>query len=331
MRIARGLRQRGIDVLEASVTPSGALEDGGPIERVDLVHALHAWKAGRLAGEAARLLGVPYVVSLTGTDIQEDIERPDRRDAVLRVLGGAAALLGTIGEAEEILGKNGIVTPFVLAVKGVEATVPAAGAAGAAPVFLLPGGWREVKNQIFTLEPLALLAAEVPGLRLRFAGPVLEAAYHDLWTERRERFPFAEDAGAIEPGRMAAEYAAAAVVLNTSHSEGGSNAVLEAMAAGRAVLASDMPGNRTFIEFRPGDWEGSTGVLYRAPSLAAPGPARRAHDAEDFFLKARRLALEPALRERIGRNARERVLAEHSPEREIEGVLAAYRIAGVRA
>jgi glycosyltransferase involved in cell wall biosynthesis len=333
-RIARGLRGRGLEVLEVSVTPAGAVEGAaGGLEGADLVHALHAWKAGRLARELSRRLGVSYVVSLTGTDIHEDIESPERRDAVLEVLAGAAAILAPGGEAEEIVRRHGIATPLVRVAKGIEVPEPAGAPAGAderdGALFLLPGGWREVKNQLFALDPLARLAAEVPGVRLRFAGPVLDAAYHALWAGRRERLPFAEDAGVVAPAGMGREYAAAAVVLNTSHSEGGSNAVLEAMAAGRAVLASDVPGNRALVDFRPDDWRGSTGVLYRTEPMPGGGPARRAHDAEDFLVKARRLALEPDLRATIGRNARERARAEHSPERESEDVLSAYRIAGV--
>jgi glycosyltransferase involved in cell wall biosynthesis len=323
-----------MEAIEATVTPSGTLEeDGGGLDRVGLFHAFHAWKTGRIARKLSRDLGVPYVVSLTGTDIQEDLERPDRRDAVIAVLAGAAALLVPNEEAEKVIRERGVMTPLVRVTKGIEPPGKSGGRGEEQPaniVFFFPGGWRAVKNNIFPLEPLARLAAEVPRMRLRFAGPVLEAPYHALWEEQRGRFSFAEDAGVIGPDGMAREYAASAVVLNASHSEGGSNAILEAMAARRPVLASDVPGNRALIDFRPGDWDGSTGVLYRTKRLIAGGPARSAHDAGDFYEKARRLALDPALRARIGRNAREQVLAEHSPEREMEGVLEAYRIAELR-
>jgi glycosyltransferase involved in cell wall biosynthesis len=56
--------------------------------------------------------------------------------------------------------------------------------------------------------------------------------------------------------------------------------------------------------------------------------ARLVHDAEDFLGKARRLALDPGLRSAIGRNARRYVIEEHSPGRELDGVLEAYRAAG---
>ena len=42
-------------------------------------------------------------------------------------------------------------------------------------------------------------------------------------------------------------YASADVVLNVSHSEGGANAVLEAMVRGACLLASSIPGNTVFL------------------------------------------------------------------------------------
>ncbi|MBI4605483.1 MAG: glycosyltransferase family 4 protein [Planctomycetes bacterium] len=359
-RIARGLRAAGLEVLEIGEGGQlgeglAALERGAGLERLrgaSLVHAFHAFKTGPAAREAARRLGVPYAVSITGTDLSDDLRRPERRDAVLSVLRDAGAVLCSSLEARgAVLAALGGAARCVVVPKGVEApeAAPPCEPLSAEPFsgepwraepcraepscpevrFLLVAGWREVKNNLFPLEPLARLAAEVPGLRLRFVGPVLDPGYHGRWLEARGRYPFAEEAGPVPPERMDEEYRRADVVLNASHSEGGSNAVLEAMARSRPVLASSVPGNRAFLQHHEAAWELSTGVLYRAAPLAGAGPDRREHDGEDFYVKALRLALEPELRRRIGRNAREHVLREHSPRREIEGVLEAYRLAGV--
>jgi L-malate glycosyltransferase len=80
------------------------------------------------------------------------------------------------------------------------------------------------------------------------------------------------------------------------------NSVLEALSLGRAVLASDIEGNRSVID------DGSTGFLFR--------------DEAELERRATELARDPALRERLGRAGRELVARRYPPEREIEG----YRI-----
>ncbi len=55
--------------------------------------------------------------------------------------------------------------------------------------------------------------------------------------------PWAQHVGPVPHAAMPALLAAADIVLNCSSSEGGmANAVIEALAVGRAVLAADIPG-----------------------------------------------------------------------------------------
>ncbi len=101
------------------------------------------------------------------------------------------------------------------------------------------------------------------------------------------------------------------MVLNTSISEGGmSNAVLEAMSKGRAVLASDVEGNRTIIR------DGVDGFLFGSE--------------EEFGKKAERLLVEPALRRRLGEAAQAKIAREFSPAREAEAYHGLYRDTLVR-
>jgi glycosyltransferase involved in cell wall biosynthesis len=95
------------------------------------------------------------------------------------------------------------------------------------------------------------------------------------------------------------------VVLNCSLSEGGmANSVLEALALGRAVLASNIAGNRSLVE------DGVTGFLFDSP--------------DELAAKADRLLKDPDLRARLGEAGRERVNARFGADREIDGYLAAY-------
>src|SRR5205823_6096484 len=60
--------------------------------RPDLVHAFHAFHAGPLSARVARLLGLPLVVTLTGTDANHDLADAQRGPTVREVLEGAAAI-----------------------------------------------------------------------------------------------------------------------------------------------------------------------------------------------------------------------------------------------
>jgi glycosyltransferase involved in cell wall biosynthesis len=96
------------------------------------------------------------------------------------------------------------------------------------------------------------------------------------------------------------------VVVNSSLSEGGmSNAVLEAMSRGVAVLASDIEGNRSIIV------DEVDGLLFTSE--------------DDFERKAERLIVDPDLRRRLGRQAQAKIEREFSPKREIDAPISRPR------
>jgi glycosyltransferase involved in cell wall biosynthesis len=112
---------------------------------------------------------------------------------------------------------------------------------------------------------------------------------------------------------MRSAYEASDIVLNTSFSEGLSNSLLEAVAAGRAVLASNIPGNRQTVLGNDGDPQ--AGLLY--------DPA----DSADFLKQSIKLIDDPQLRKRLGKA---NILRKHripNPEEEADGLIAAYKIA----
>ena len=96
------------------------------------------------------------------------------------------------------------------------------------------------------------------------------------------------------------------VVVNSSLSEGGmANSILEAMSLGRAVLASDIEGNRTVVR------HGIDGLLFRSET--------------DFLEQAERLIRDPQLRHELGRNAMQKIEREFSREGEIRKYLQLYQ------
>src|SRR3984893_5004378 len=93
-RVARGLRERGVElrVWDLSVAPETAVEHQIAQFRPAVVHAFHARRPGPAALRLARCADVPLLVTVTGTDVNQDLLDPDSAPVVRRVLEGAAAI-----------------------------------------------------------------------------------------------------------------------------------------------------------------------------------------------------------------------------------------------
>lgn len=306
-RIARGLASRGVDVRVRQV----AEPDG--LGRPDVVHAFHAFHAGPAARDAARALGVPLVVTLTGTDVSAHLVDARTAPAVRDVLSDAAivtAFHASVADAvrramPEIADRLTIV-PQSVCLPGPERATPGAPIIDGAPCVLFPAGIRPVKRPLMPLTALDDVAREHPSLRLWFAGPALDADEAARLEAALAPRPWARWLGAVPHASMPPLIGAADVVLNCSISEGGmANAVLEAMALGRAVLASDIPGNRSLVE------DGVTGLLFSSETGLAAQMARLAEDK--------------ALRERLARAGASLVRDRFAPAVETDGYLDVYR------
>lgn len=112
--------------------------------------------------------------------------------------------------------------------------------------------------------------------------------------------------GWLPPDELASLYSRAAVVACPSHREGFGVACAEAMAHGRAVVASDVGGLRDLVV------DGETGLLVPPRNAAALRGALE------------RLLADRELRLRLGANARERVRELCSWDRITDATLAAY-------
>jgi glycosyltransferase involved in cell wall biosynthesis len=283
-----------------------------------LVHAFHAYRTGRLALAFARVSSVPLVVTLTGTDVSHDLRDPSRAASVREVLDSATAVVAfhesIAAEVEAALpslsGRVRVVPQSVRFPPSPDGQVSAPAIDGD-PCILFPAGIRPVKRPMLPLEPLERLQRERPGLRLWYAGPRLESAELRRLEQGLVGRAWARYLGPVPHAAMPALLDAADIVLNCSESEGGmANSVIEALARGRAVLASDIPGNRSLIE------EDVTGLLFDSEAALAA--------------QAARLAADPALRRRLGEAGRRLVAARLAPAREIDGYLETYAQAAGR-
>jgi L-malate glycosyltransferase len=316
-RVARGLRERAAELRVWDLSRDGAatVEEEVEAYRPALVHAFHAQRVGPLALRLARRLEVPLVVTVTGTDANHDLFDPARAAEVRRVLEGAAAITAFHPSIADLVGgvlpdaraRLVVVPQAVRFPAGEPFDLTGRWALPRDRVLLvLPAGIRPVKAPRLPLSALDTLATEDPRVRLAYAGPILDPALGEALRADLSGRPWAAHLGAVPHAQMRSLLEQADVVLNCSRSEGGlANSVLEAMALGRAVLASDIPGNRGLVE------DGVTGLLFRdAPGLAA---------------QAARLVADPALRARLGRAGRALVEREYPVAREVDGYLTVYR------
>jgi len=316
-RIARGLTERGVPlrVWDLSVLAEASVATEVEAYRPALVHAFHAHRAGRLALALARRLEIPLVVTFTGTDANHDLFDTERAPAVRRVLEGAARLTvfhASIGDRVAAvlpdLRARLVVVPQSVGLVAHEpfdlrARWPLPSGVVA---FLLPAAIRPVKDPMLPLAPLERLSTRFPEIRMIYAGPLLDPGVGEALLRRLASLPWARHIGTVPHAQMASLLAQSDVVLNCSLSEGGmANSVLEALAAGRAVLASDIEGNRSLVE------NGVTGVLFR--------------DEAEFEVRAAELAGDPGLRERLGQAGRELVARDYPLSREIDGYRDVYR------
>lgn len=316
-RIERQLRQLGCQVLVFPVDHQAGeqLQAGVKEFAPQLLHAFHGYLGGRVAHALSKSLALPYLVTLTGTDVYHAL--CDQRSLEMHVsLRGAARLVAFHGCVKHRLAEHlpTLEERTVVIPQGVElpAEQPAAAAEKEEFTFLLPAGLRPVKNVLFALPPLARLHKVYPQVRLLLAGPVLDGEYAAQVMKALDDYPFARYLGVVGHGAMADLYRSVDVVLNTSLTEGGmANTVLEALACAKPLLVADIEGNRSIVK------SGVTGLLYR--------------DAEEFHAKAEHLLTDPNLRRRLGENGRALVRDHYPPEKEAASYLNLYReiLAGI--
>lgn len=265
----------------------------------DLVDSHYAYPDGAAAAMLAKSLGVPYVLTVRGSDL-EVLARGGRREAIGRTLRGARAVVAVSRSLERRAIELGAAPGRVHVVpNGVDTSrfrpadraqarrslgLPERGALLLAVARLDP-----VKGLDFLLEAVAALRARdgASGAILRIVGEgperhALEAAIHRLGLAGTAFL-----GGAETPERLPMWYAAADVLCLTSHSEGCPNVVTEALACGRPVVATPVGAVPELVR------EGENGWLIpeRDPALAAEILARAlatAWSPEAIALRGRR-------------------------------------------
>lgn len=247
----------------------------------DLVHVHSPMYAPVLAWAARR--GIPTVLTFHGSEVRVLarswlLRRAARRARVLLCVAESAApeIRRLFPDHEVGVAGNGV---------DLEAFRPEDGAARQ-PTVLAVGSLRWHKDHATLLRAFAALAPAHPEWRLRLLGggelrSELEALATELGLCDRVELP-----GQVKVARLRRELAAAAVFAMSSVTEGLPKALLEAMAAGCACVATDVGDCRTALR--------GTGAV------VAPG------DPAALAAALRLLLADPAARARLGAAARDR-------------------------
>jgi glycosyltransferase involved in cell wall biosynthesis len=248
--------------------------------RADVVHA--HWLPN---GLAAALSGKPFVLTLHGTDVTLAERAPVLARPVVRRARVVIGVSRALAKAAEDLGARDVrVVP-----NGVE--IPDDVAEEAEPPEVLYAGRLSPEKGIEDLLGVA------DGLRLAVAGD----------GPLRPRVPQA--LGMVPREELSRLYGRAAVVAFPSRRDGFPVACAEAMAHGRAVVATAVGGLPDMV------LDGETGLL------VPPGDTGALRAAID------RLLADADLRRRLGAAGRERITSLSSWERVIDDTLAAYETA----
>jgi len=280
-------------------------------EKIDLIHAHWILPNGYVAARVSRTTGVPYVVTLHGSDVFMAERNRLFASLARRALAGAAHVTSCSAELSArlvALAGGEHASKVLLVPNGTEpagvATEREPGAAGAPE---LPAGCRPVvavgrlvdkKGFRHLLDAAPRILARVPEARIVLGGggpleaPLREQARR-LGIEGSVVFT-----GALDHGRVLALLAGAEVVVMPSVRDPRGNVdglpivVLEAMAAGRPVVASEVSGIPLAIE------DGRSGLLVPA------GRPEAIAEAVIGLLEDRDRARE------LGERARERIETE---------------------
>jgi colanic acid/amylovoran biosynthesis glycosyltransferase len=260
--------------------------------RVEHIHVHHGYFGSWVAMVAARVLDIPFSMTLHGSDL---LLHAAYLDIKLRECQFAV----TISEfnRRHILATYPDVDPAKLYVQrlGVDCRMPVSRSKWSklenSPLRMLAvGRLHPVKNHAFLLQACHLLKSRGTGFVCLIAGdgperPSLEKLIADLDLEREVHL-----LGNLTSHEVHEQYEKADVIVLTSRSEGIPLVLMEAMAQGKIVLAPQITGIPELVV------DGITGFLYRPGSL------------EDFVSRAELIDQTRAALSTVRENARAHIV-----------------------
>ena len=306
----------------------------------DVLHAYFLTQAGFVAAYAGKYLNIPSVVSIRGNDIERAPFDPSKFSHVMYALQNASAVTTNATELAKkskafldrdiYLIPNGIDTDHFQPMEKITRLIQTLRlihpeARGNTPhlgqqhisrfdqhVIGFVGELREKKG----IKALLSAYAQVNKTRstiLLIVGTIRTGADKEYFEEFLISNPNSQIivTGYISPGDLPRYYALIDILVHPSLRDGMPNAVLEAMACGKTVIATPVGGVLDVIE------DGVNGLLVPV------------NDADRLAEKIVDVLGRSGKREAIGRSARETIMSRFTLENELQSNLKVYRDLGV--
>ena len=293
-------------------------------EPFDLIHAYFLPMAGFVGTYAGKYLGIPSVASLRGNDIERAAFDPSKFSHVMYALQNANAVTTNARvlakKAQAFVDReihvipNGIDTNCFKPMERNEVLAETLGVERQkSKVVGFVGELREKKGIATLLTGYAQLAKKMP-VSLLIVGEVREGEDRKFFEEFRVTNPESRIivTGHVPHNDLPAYYSLMDVFVHPSLRDGMPNAVLEAMACGKPVIATPVGGVLDVIE------DGKNGALINV------------NDADMLADKLLELLDDSKKCRTLGRNARESIVSRFTPENELNANLDVYRTIGLK-
>ena len=305
----------------------------------DVLHAYFLTQAGFVATYAGKYLNIPSVVSIRGNDIERAAFDPSRFSHTLYALQNANAVTTNASELvkkakafferEIILIPNGVDTEHFKPMEKNHILAETLGLKTLDSGSLLPdirqqavglqrsvigfvGELRAKKGLKTLLNAYATINKKQPA-SLLVVGEIRQGEDKQVFDEFRISNPDSQIivTGFISPKDLPAYYSLIDIFVHPSLRDGMPNAVLEAMACEKAVVATPVGGVLDILE------DGKNGVIVKA------------NDATMLAEKILELLDNPEKQALLGKNARELIVNRFTPEKELEANLDVYQGLGI--
>lgn len=300
-------------------------------EPFDLIHAYFLPMAGFVGAYAGKYLNIPSVVSIRGNDIERAAFDPGKFAHVLYALQNAGAVTTNASslakKAKAFIDRdihlipNGIDTERFKPMQRNNALAETLNLPPSTFTLGFAGELREKKGMATLLSGCAQIAKKMP-VSLLIVGEVREGEDKKTFDDFKITNPHPSTGlraglpitvtGQVPHRDMPAYYSLMDLFVHPSLRDGMPNALLEAMACGKAVVTTPVGGALDVIE------DGKNGILVNV------------NDANDLAEKILATLENPEKQAALGIHARETATTRFALDRELQANLQVYRILGLK-